>query len=228
MQAAADRGHFGARWTGLGGFLPAIQVAVVVALASGMLLWAGWWARAQRDAAPRPAVLHELVPGGPVLDLPATVSWTPAPDDGEGSGVRAHLLVPDRGLDIRMTIRKNEDATLPASHIVEVVTGVAPGSAIGRVRSVPSLMVPMIGPPRALAGLTSEIAEGAFWIALSALPREADANLRLLRFTHLLALPLVYANGQRAAIEFPKGPASEPFFRQALVEQATASGKAKP
>jgi hypothetical protein len=210
-------------------WLPAVQIVVLIAVTSGLVAWSGWWNRAGHDAIPQPAILYEQLADGQTARIDATVTWA-ADDNAEGPGVVAGIAIPARDLFVSVTIRENRDATLPASHLVEVIADAKAGFAGGQVAAIPSLMVPTVKAPKALAGISSKIADGAFWVALSAAPREAANNLRLLRYTHLLDVPLVYANGQRAALEFPQGRVSEDFFRAAMLawERSHAPGKPAP
>ena len=107
-----------------------------------------------------------------VTQINAAVTWSYVTDRANGPSVVANLDVPERGLKIRLTIHKNTDKTLPASHLIEVVvntTAAFPGKGI---TSIPRLVLKPSEDARGqpLIGATAKVADGLFWIALSALP----------------------------------------------------------
>jgi len=60
------------------------------------------------------------------------------------------------------------------------------------------------------------VADGFFWIALSANQNDIASNLDLLRGREWIDLPFVYGNGQRAILTFEKGPQGDKVFADAL------------
>ena len=130
----------------------------------------------------------------------------------------ANLDVPDRGLKVKLTIHKNTDNTLPASHLVEVVvttTAAFPGKGVS---SIPRLVLKPSEDARGqpLIGATAKVADGYFWIALSAVPADVDNNMQLLKERDWIDLPLVYDTGQRAILTFEKGTPGDRVLAQAM------------
>lgn len=149
-----------------------------------------------------------------VIAIDADVTWSFNGSGPSGAEVVADLRVPDRNLDIRLSIRKNTDETLPASHLAEIV---AQGSVVA-VSQVPRLVFKATedGRGQPLVGAAANVAEGFFWIALSAIPEDVTFNLGLIREREWIDLPLVYENGQRAILTFEKGTPGARVFQQAL------------
>ncbi len=153
-----------------------------------------------------------------VTSVQAAVSWRFVGDGPNGPEVEASLEVPERNMTIRFSLHKNGDDTLPASHLVEVVVDTPadfPGQSIG---SIPRIVLKPTEGARGqpLVGAAAKVADGFFWIALSAAEADIASNLSLMRDRNWIDLPFVYENGQRAILTFEKGPDGEAAFQQAF------------
>ncbi len=153
-----------------------------------------------------------------VTQINAAVTWSYVDNGTDGPSIVANLDAPDRGLKIKLTIRKNTDQSLPASHLIEVVTNATsafPGKGIG---SVPRLVMKPAEDARGqpLIGASAKVADGFFWIALSALDSDVQNNLALLKDRGWIDLPLVYDTGQRAILTFEKGTPGDRVFAKAM------------
>jgi hypothetical protein len=157
-----------------------------------------------------------------VVQINAAVTWSYDPSGADGPAIIANLDVPERGLKIKLTFRKNTDKTLPASHLIEVVTTAAssfPGKGIG---NVPRLVLKPAEDARGqpLIGASAKVADGFFWIALSSIDTDVKNNLTLLKDREWIDLPLVYDTGQRAILTFEKGTTGDRAFESALAAWA--------
>jgi hypothetical protein len=153
-----------------------------------------------------------------VTAVDAVVSWRYVGDGPNGPEVEADLDVPGRNMTIKFSLHKNADETLPASHLVEVVVDTPadfPGKSIG---SIPRIVLKPTEGARGqpLVGAAAKVADGFFWIALSAAESDIASNLSLMRERNWIDLPFVYENGQRAILTFQKGPDGEAAFEQAF------------
>jgi hypothetical protein len=173
---------------------------------------------------PQKAILYEEPMDGAggadatVTSVDAEVSWRFVGDGPNGPEVEANLDVPGRNMTIRFSLHKNADDTLPASHLVEVVVDTPadfPGKSIG---SIPRIVLKPTEGARGqpLVGAAAKVADGFFWIALSAAETDIASNLSLMRERNWIDLPFVYENGQRAILTFEKGPDGEAAFQQAF------------
>jgi len=174
------------------------------------------------------AILYEepvdgAAPDATVTAVNAVVNWKFVNDGPNGPQVEASLAVPDRDMTITFSLHKNADDTLPASHLVEVVVDTPadfPGKSIG---SIPRIVLKPTESARGqpLVGAAAKVADGFFWIALSAADTDIASNLSLIRDRNWIDLPFVYENGQRAILTFEKGPEGEAAFQQALAAWGT-------
>jgi hypothetical protein len=153
-----------------------------------------------------------------VTQINAAVTWNYVNDDANGPSVVANLDVPDRGLKVKLSIRKNSDKTLPASHLIDVVITTTAAFTGKGVSSIPRLVLKPSEDARGqpLIGATAKVQEGLFWVALSALPADVDSNLALLKEQDWFDLPLVYETGQRAILTFEKGTPGAEALAQAI------------
>lgn len=158
-----------------------------------------------------------------VTAINAVVNWRFVEDGTSGPEISADLEVPERGMTIRLVIRRNNDPTLPASHLVETVINVPPDFPGKGIRSVPRLVLKTSEDERgdALIGAAAKVADGYFWIALSAAQADIERNLQLLRERSWLDLPLVYETGQRAILTFEKGAQGTEVFESAFAAWST-------
>jgi hypothetical protein len=168
------------------------------------------------------AILYEEPADGAadaaVTAVDAAVTWSFVQDGPNGPEVQADLTVPERNMTIRFSLHKNADEALPASHLVEVVADTPaddPGKAIANIPRI--VLKPTEGSRgQPLVGAAAKVADGFFWIALSAADTDIASNLSLMRDRNWIDLPFVYENGQRAIITFEKGPEGEAAFQQAF------------
>ena len=141
--------------------------------------------------------------------------------------IRAEATIPGKDIQLRMTIRRNGDKTLPASHIIEMIFLTPEGFEGGGIDSV--LRVALkdseqdAGNP--LLGIPAKIADGFFLFALNDSKNEIDANLNLLRKQNWIDIPIVYKNGRRALITMEKGVPGEKVFNDAIAAwQSSTAG----
>jgi hypothetical protein len=164
------------------------------------------------------AVLYEENPGGGGQQLQTfvgTAVWktetvNPGPGRPPELGLRVDVEVPDRKMTVTMTLRRNPDQTLPASHTVEVQF-VTPGDPFGGVANLPGIRAKTTetaqGAP--LVGLVVRVMPGFFLVGLSAIEADREQNLSLLRERGWLDVPFVYNNGRRAVLVIEKGTPGE-------------------
>jgi hypothetical protein len=155
---------------------------------------------------------------GGVAAINGAVTWKFVPSGTNGPEIQANIDVPDRNMKIRMSIRRNVDSTLPASHLIEIVVD-TPADFPGKgIRSVPRIVMKPTEEARGqpLIGASAKVADGFFWIALSSIDADVTSNLGLLRERDWIDLPFVYETGQRAIVTFEKGTPGQRVFEKAL------------
>ncbi|ACK81880.1 hypothetical protein [Methylorubrum extorquens] len=137
------------------------------------------------------------------------------------TALRVNVEFPEAGLTLAMTMRKNLDATLPASHTVELAfTNNADAGAQRAVQNIGLLQLKDEEASRGspVSGLPVRVRENLFLIGLSSLKSDVDRNTELLLHKNWFDLALTYANGQRAVISFEKGSAGAQALQSAFAQ----------
>lgn len=162
---------------------------------------------------------------------PGSIVWSivkesPGGDLPPEPAIRAEATIPGKDLQLRMTIRRNADQTLPASHIIEVIFLTPEGFEGGGIENV--LRVSMKGseqePGSPLIGIPAKIADGFFLIALTDGKPELEANMTLLRRQSWIDVPIIYKSGRRALFTMEKGIPGQKVFDEAIKAWQAASG----
>jgi hypothetical protein len=169
-------------------------------------------------------VLYEEDPNDPQgKRLLGTVVWrtemmAPAPGRPAELAVRADVQVPERKLAMTWSLRRNADASLPASHTIEIMFNLPPDSPSGGVQNVPGVLMKQAEQTRGvpLAGLAVKVTPGFFLIGLSALENDMTRNIQLLKERSWFDIPMVYANNRRAILAMEKGTPGERAFNEAF------------
>ena len=168
---------------------------------------------ASQGSAEQGAVVWSVVEESPGNNLP------PEP------AVRAEATIPDKSLQLKMTIRRNVDESLPASHIIELIFLTPDNFEGGGIENV--LRVAMKGSEQEtgspLLGIPVKIADGFFLVALNDSAAELETNRLLMRRLSWIDIPIVYKSGRRALITLEKGAPGNRIFQEALDAWNTAS-----
>lgn len=132
--------------------------------------------------------------------------------------IRAEATIPGKNVQLRMTIKRNADQSLPASHIIEMIFLTPEGFPGGGIDNI--LRVALKGSEQEagnpLIGIPAKIADGFFLVALNDSKAETDANLTLLRRQSWIDIPVVYKSGRRALFTMEKGIPGDKVFDEAL------------
>ncbi|TCK23169.1 hypothetical protein EV667_3846 [Ancylobacter aquaticus] len=183
------------------------------------------------------AVLFEESPGGGEQGLQqyvGTVEWSTesaSASDGQPAdiGVRAEISIPARNVSATLTFRRNQDPSIPASHILEIQFKLPAGFDLGSISSVPGMRAKASegaqGAP--LVGLAVRVAPNYFLVGLSSLPADVQRNLGFIITRNWLDLPLVFENGRRAILVLEKGGAGDQAFREAFTAWGLPVGPAQ-
>ena len=165
--------------------------------------------------------------------LPGSVVWSvvqesPGNDLPPEPAIRAEIAIPDIDLSLRMTIRRNADTTLPASHIIELLFSTPPdfaGGAIDQVQRVTFKSTEQ-APGNPLVAFPAPIAEGYFLVALNDAASALQTNMTLLRREPWIDIPVTYKTGRRALITMEKGIPGDKVFDDVLKawDAVTAGG----
>jgi hypothetical protein len=148
-------------------------------------------------------------PGG-VKTYVGTVVWrrdaaNRGPNQQLSSAIRADIDIPEAGLKTSMTIEKNYDAALSASHTLTVRCDPAADSSVGSVRAINVPEMRRDDAPRgaALQGMQVDIAPNVFLVGLYS---SAEAqNVDMIRNLNWFDIPMSLVSGKIAKITFEKG-----------------------
>lgn len=163
------------------------------------------------------------VPGATVWSV---VQDSPGGDRPPEPAIRAEATIPGKDVQLRMTIRRNADPTLPASHIVEMIF-LTPENFDGGGVDTASRMALKASEQDAgnlLSGLPAKISDGFFLLALNNNKPEIDRNMQLLNREKWIDIPIVYKNGRRALITMEKGAPGEKVFNEVLTAWGIKTG----
>ncbi len=148
----------------------------------------------------------------PPRAITGRVSWrVEAQNPGQGQPletvIRADAEIPDSGLTLIFTIRRNSDPAFPASHIIGMRFQRTVNDANGGVREagVPQFKTEENERGAPLSAITSALGENLFVSALSRVPVEVERNVDLIRTRNWIDIPLRFASGKRGIIAFEKG-----------------------
>ena len=169
-------------------------------------------------------VLYEEEPDDPAgKRFVGTVLWRtemrPAtPGRPPELAVRGDVEVPERKMSVTLSFRRNTDASLPASHTVEIVFTLPPDTPGGGVQKVPGVLMKQAEQTRGvpLAGLAVPVTPGYFLIGLSSLESDMQRNIQLLKERSWFDIPIIYNNNRRASLALEKGTPGEQVFTQAF------------
>lgn len=168
---------------------------------------------------PQSAILYEE---GPTAEESRAVrggtSWRLQEQEQGLPIIIGRVEVPARRLTVDVTIRKNEDASLSASHLVELSFAAPPQAVGGGIEDVPALLLKSSEEAQGelMASVSVKVSDTLFWVALSSAEEDMAKNLELLGTRTWFDLPVRYKNGRRAIITLEKGREGELVFSQAL------------
>ena len=132
--------------------------------------------------------------------------------------VRGDIEVPERNMSVTLSLRRNTDQSLPASHTIEIVFTLPADSPSGGVQKVPGVLMKQAEQTRGvpLAGLAVPVTPGYFLIGLSSLETDMQRNIQLLKERAWFDIPIIYNNNRRAILAMEKGTPGEQAFSQAF------------
>ena len=172
-------------------------------------------AGAQSIVSQRAIYYEQGAEGTPGQATEGTVSWAEISGD-KGAAIQATLQLPDQNVVTTVTISRNSDPGLPASHLVEIgFSGPLNGSTIQRV---PAIVLKSTEQARGqpLAGAAVPVTGDLFWIALSDDAEQTTRNLQLLREGSWFDVPILFEDGTRALLTFEKGIPGDKVFETVL------------
>ena len=167
------------------------------------------------------AYLYEEGPsGGDASRDNAAIIWSMSRDiDGE-SVINGKLDVPGRSMTMNIAIKRNTDASLPASHIIELAFQLPSDFSGGNINNVARFVMKSSEQARGegLVAVPAKISDGNFLMALNNLDQAVATNRKLLLESSWIDVPLGYTTGRRALVTLEKGAIGTKIFRDAFAD----------
>jgi hypothetical protein len=140
------------------------------------------------------------------------------PGQSDQVAISATVDVPERKFKMTLTLRRNLDKSLPASHVVDVTFDLPRDFAGGGIGNVPGVLLKSNELARgvALAGLAIKVTDGFFMVGLSNVDADRARNLNLLLGRGWIDVPLVYSDNRRGIIAIEKGTSGAQAFKTAF------------
>jgi hypothetical protein len=142
----------------------------------------------------------------------------PGPGQKPDVVVRAEVEIPEQKMSVRLSLRRNEDKQLPASHTVEIVFTLPPDFSHGGISNIPGVLMKQGETTRGvpLNGVAVKVTTNFFLIGLSSVDADLQRNVQLLKERSWFDIPVVYGDGKRAIIAVEKGTPGERAFTEAF------------
>ncbi|MCK1395025.1 hypothetical protein [Bradyrhizobium sp. 1] len=185
-------------------------------------------------------VLYDEDPADPKgKQYVGSVVWRLEPIKASGTqkadvAVRADIEIPDRKFKMTMSFVRNTDASLPASHTIELNFTVPTDFAGGGIANVPGVLMKSNEQARGtpLAGYAVKVTDSKvtdplkgptgistlFLVGLSNVDADRSRNIQLLKERSWFDMPMVYTNQRRAIIAIEKGAPGERAFNDAFAQ----------
>jgi len=145
-----------------------------------------------------------------------TVEWSEGTDEIGLPTLVAEASIPARNLGVSVTIRKNSDPSLPASHLMEITFDVPDTFVGGSISGLPGVLLKNeeLVPGTPLAGASARVVGNSFLFALSASEEDKTSNQDLLESRRWLDLAVVYGTGRNAILTLEKDDEAQALFEK--------------
>lgn len=158
-------------------------------------------------------------PQNPVVSLGSTVWSTipPAPGQPARVAVKADADIPDLKMHATMTLRKNTDPTLQATHTIDLRFSFADGAPISGVKEVePKMRNLGSTASEPLRAVKVKISDVYFLIALANGDQDTARNLDLMQTRAWFDFPLLLNDNRIAKLVFEKSTQGEAMLAEAF------------
>jgi hypothetical protein len=147
-----------------------------------------------------------------------TETVSPGPGLAPELAIRCDVEIPERHMRMTLSLRRNTDKALPASHTIEIMFTLPADFAEGGVQNVPGILMKQTEQGRGvpLAGLAVKVTNGFFLIGLNSSEVDVARNIALLKERSWFDIPIVYNTNKRAILAMEKGTPGERAFEDAF------------
>jgi hypothetical protein len=158
--------------------------------------------------------------------VPGSITWSAVRETGADGKpdpqIQGRINVPERGISALVTIKRNTDNSLPASHIIEVVFSVPADFEGGAIDNLQRIAMKRTEQDRGdpLVAVTAKVTDDTYLVALNDFADVVKRNMELLSTRGWIDIPVTYRNGRRALLTFDKGTQGANVFEQVMREWA--------
>jgi hypothetical protein len=185
-----------------------------------------WLAAGEGTQEPVEAATYYEQAGGktPLKGLHGRARWRARIEDtangSHSTVITLDLLIPERGLAMAMTLRRDAGEDVAMTHLLEFRFSDRAGAPLDGMSEVGNVVMRQADGRRgsALAGLSIKVAPGVFLFGLSADKDDARHNAEALRTLSRLDIPVTFADGSAATISLNKGESGTRVFEAALAD----------
>jgi hypothetical protein len=156
--------------------------------------------------------------------VPGSIAWSAVRETGADGKpdpqIQGRINVPERGISALITIKRNTDNSLPASHIIEVVFSVPADFEGGAIDNLQRIAMKRTEQDRGdpLVAVTAKVTDDTYLVALNDFADVVKRNMELLSTRGWIDIPVTYRNGRRALLTFDKGTQGATVFEQVMRE----------
>ena len=156
--------------------------------------------------------------GAPGAVQDGAIGWTQITQPDGTPAIQAKIDVPEKNVSVTVTMSRNLDDALPASHLIEISFDSGGAISGAQIERIPALVVKPNEQARGqpLTGAAVPVTDTLFWIALSNDAEQESQNLALMRDGAWFDMPILFADGTRALITFEKGIPGDQVFETVL------------
>lgn len=172
-------------------------------------------------------MLYEEDPDDPNgKSYPGWVVWRTDPGAGGNAADAAiicQVALPERPMAVMLTIRRNLDRGLPASHTIDLKFDIPANSPTKGVLDVAGIMMKPNeeASGQQLAATRVKVSKDVFLIGLSAIDLDVQQNMQILKDRPWLGIPFVYGSSHRAVLSIEKGETGSKLLNEALARWAS-------
>jgi hypothetical protein len=176
--------------------------------------------------AQRAILYEEDLQDPPAHKFSGSVVWgtaVAATAERQEAELRGEITIPDRKLSVTWSLKRSKDATLPASHVLELKFAGPANTRGAGIQNVPGILAKSSEEVRGtpLKALSVRLPGGGFLVGFSS--TDAQSNETLLKEGRWVDIPILYDDGRRAMLAIEKGSAGDRAFEEVFAAWSTIS-----
>jgi len=178
---------------------------------------------ADASAGPEEAIYYEQGSGG-WTQTAGKATWRARLEPVAGPGRKTEpvlmldLQVPERGLEVAISLRRDTSENAAMSHLVEFQFAPSKNFPVDGISGIMGISLKNTEDKNstALSGMSVRVAPGVFLFGLSANKDETARNVELLRTQSRIEIPVAFVDGRTGIISVDKGASGQQVFDDVL------------